>query len=122
MEKARYWIGVLGLYSTLGVASEGSAALAGNASAWGNVLLLVGFLVLFYFMLIRPQQKRMREQQKMIQSIAPSDEVVTNGGLVGEVLRVTDQFFVVSIAQGVEVKVQKQAIISVLPKGTLRSI
>jgi len=88
----------------------------------GNVLMLGGFLFIFYFMLIRPQSKRAKEHQALVSSIAKDDEVVVNGGILGKVIRVTDQFIVVAIADGVEMKVQKQAVSASIPKGTLKSI
>ncbi len=88
----------------------------------GNVLMLGGFLLIFYFMLIRPQSKRAKEHQALVSSIAKDDEVIVNGGILGKVTRVTDQFIVVAIADGVEIKVQKQAVSASIPKGTLKSI
>jgi preprotein translocase subunit YajC len=88
----------------------------------GNILMLGGFLLIFYFMLIRPQSKRAKEHQALVSSIAKDDEVVVNGGILGKVIRITDQFVVVSIADGVEMKVQKQAVSASIPKGTLKSI
>lgn len=88
----------------------------------GNVLMLGGFLLIFYFMLIRPQSKRAKEHQALITSIAKDDEVIVNGGILGKVIRVTDQFIVVAIADGVEMKVQKQAVSASIPKGTIKSI
>lgn len=88
----------------------------------GNVLMLGGFLLIFYFMLIRPQSKRAKEHQALVSSIAKDDEVIVNGGILGKVTRVTDQFIVVAIADGVEMKVQKSAVSASIPKGTLKSI
>lgn len=87
-----------------------------------NVLLLGGFLFIFYFMLIRPQTKRAKEQQALISGVAKDDEVIISGGLLGKVAKVTDQFLIVIIADGIEVKVQKQAISASVPKGTMKSI
>jgi preprotein translocase subunit YajC len=91
-------------------------------SPYGQVVFLGGFILIFYFMLIRPQSKRHKEQKNLISSISQDDEVVTSGGIVGKVLKVTDQFLVVAIAEGIEVKVQKQAITTTLPKGTMKDI
>lgn len=88
----------------------------------GNILMLGGFLFIFYFMLIRPQSKRAKEHQALVSSIAKDDEVIVNGGILGRVTRVTEQFLVVAIADGVEMKVQKQAVSASLPKGTMKSI
>lgn len=98
------------------------AAAAQSPSMISNVVMLAGFLVIFYFMLIRPQSKRAKQHQALISNLAVGDEVVMNGGMLGKVTKISDQFLVVSIADGIEVKVQRQAIASALPKGTLKNI
>ena len=85
------------------------------------VLLLVAFVGLFYFMLIRPQQKRAREHQALVSKLAAGDEVVTAGGLLGRVTDVGDTFVTLEVADGVRVKVQKVQITQLMPKGTLKS-
>lgn len=104
-----------------------STSVYADAAAQGpgmisNIIMLAGFLLIFYFMLIRPQTKRAKEHQSLISNLAKGDEIVTAGGLVGKVLRVTDQFLVIAIAEGIEVKVQKQSITASLPKGTMKTI
>lgn len=99
-----------------------AATAAGSANMISNLLLLVAFLFLFYFMLIRPQTKRMKDHQALVSGIAVDDEVVINGGLMGKVTKVTDQFLVVEIADGIQVKVQKQAVSASIPKGTMKTI
>lgn len=91
-------------------------------SPFGHIIFLAGFILIFYFMLIRPQSKRHKEQQNLIKNIAKDDEIVTSGGILGKVLKVTDQFLVVAIAEGIEVKVQKHAVATTLPKGTMKDI
>lgn len=91
-------------------------------SSYGNIFLLAGFFFIFYFMLIRPQTKRAKAQQMLIANIAKDDEVITSGGMLGTVLKVTDQFLVLSIADGIEIKIQKQAVASCVPKGTIKTI
>lgn len=98
------------------------AATAQGPGVISNIIMVAGFLFIFYFMLIRPQSKRAKEHQNLISSINKDDEVITSGGLLGKVLRVTDQFIVIAIAEGIEVKVQKQAITASIPKGTMKSI
>jgi preprotein translocase subunit YajC len=85
------------------------------------VLLLVAFVALFYFMLIRPQQKRAREHQALVSKLAAGDEVVTGGGLLGRVTEVGDTFVTLEVADGVRVKVQKVQVTQLMPKGTLKS-
>ncbi len=98
-------------------AAEGGGAQGGSPMM--SLLFPILILVLFYFLFIRPQQKRMKEHRQMVSELKEGDEVVTNGGLAGEITDVGDSFVTVSVAQGVEVRVQKQAISSLLPKGTL---
>jgi len=83
-----------------------------------SFLPLVLIFVVFYFLLIRPQTKRAKEHKKMVAELSKGDEVVTNGGLLGRVIEVGENFVQVKIADGVEVKVQKQAIANLMPKGT----
>ena len=97
-------------------ATTGVAAGAG----YGQILILVGFVVIFYFMLIRPQQKRMKDQQALLSRLAAGDEVVTSGGLLGRVVEVNDAIVTLEIAEGVRVKVQKPQITALMPKGTLK--
>ncbi|MBO9663660.1 preprotein translocase subunit YajC [Dokdonella sp.] len=82
------------------------------------LLILFG---VFYFMLIRPQMKRAKEQRAMIGALAKGDEVLTNGGLLGRIEDIAEQFVTLEVAPNVVVKLQKQAISAVLPKGTLKS-
>jgi preprotein translocase subunit YajC len=76
----------------------------------------------FYFILIRPQAKRAKEHKAMIAALAKGDEVVTGGGVLGRVTNLGDSYVTVDIAEGVEIKVQRQAIQTVLPKGTIKSV
>jgi preprotein translocase subunit YajC len=83
---------------------------------------LVVLFVLFYFLLIRPQMKRSKETRQMIEKIAKGDELVLAGGLAGKVVGIGEAFLTVEVAEGVNVKVQKSAVGSVLPKGTLKTL
>src|SRR5689334_24906706 len=97
-------------------------AAGGSAPGAGlQMLLLPLMLVVFYFLLIRPQQKRAKEHQNMLSKIGAGDEVVTNGGILGRVIEVGDGFITVEIADGVRVKVQKSQISQLVPKGTYKS-
>ena len=86
-----------------------------------SFLPLIILFGIFYFMLIRPQMKRAKDQRTMIAALAKGDEVLTNGGILGRVNEIADQFVVLEIAANVSVKLQKQAISAVLPKGTLKA-
>jgi preprotein translocase subunit YajC len=83
-------------------------------------LPFIVIFVLFYFMLIRPQMKRAKEQKKMIDALQKGDEVVTSGGMLGKVTKVSEQYVSLEIAENVVVQVQKQTVQTVLPKGTLK--
>jgi len=87
-----------------------------------SFLPLIVIFVLFFFMIIRPQMKQAKEQRNMIAALQKGDEVVTSGGIVGKVTKVTEAFVSVEIAPDTEITVQKHAIQSALPKGTIKSI
>ena len=85
------------------------------------LLMMVVFVAIFYFLLIRPQQKQAKEHQALLSKLSAGDEVVTTGGILGKVIEVGDTFVTLEIADGVRVKVQKVQITSLMPKGTLKS-
>jgi preprotein translocase subunit YajC len=102
------------------------AAWAQGTGITGNsqlapLLMMVVFIGIFYFLLIRPQQRKSKEHQAMISKLAAGDEVVTAGGLLGRVLEVGDSFVTLEIADAVRVKVQRFQVLSLMPKGTLKS-
>lgn len=103
-----------------------SPAFAETAGASSPGLLDFAFpiilLVLFYVMLIRPQQKRAKKHREMQASIDKGDEVVTDGGLMGKIIEINENAITVQIAEGVEVKVRREAISSVMPKGTIKKL
>lgn len=85
-------------------------------------VLLGGFLVVFYMMVWRPQSKRAKEHRNLVANLQKGDEVVTSGGIVGRISKVTDEFIVVEVTDTVELKIQKQAVAALLPKGTVKAI
>lgn len=87
-----------------------------------NLVLLVGFVVIFYFLMWRPQAKRTKEHKNLLASLAKGTEVVTNGGVLGKVTKVDDNYVVLEVADDIEMKFQKSSVGAVLPKGTLKSI
>jgi preprotein translocase subunit YajC len=104
-----------------------SSAYAQTAPAGGDMssslmsmLPLVLMFVVLYFVMIRPQMKRQKEHRSMIDALAKGDEVATSGGLIGKVTKLGDAYLNVEIANGVEVQVQRSAVIQVLPKGTIK--
>ncbi|MBL0709972.1 MAG: preprotein translocase subunit YajC [Colwellia sp.] len=88
------------------------------------IIMLAVFGLVFYFMIYRPQAKRVKEQKNLMSALSKGDEVLTQGGIVGKIVKVSDEkdFIVVSIAEGTEVTVQKGAINAVLPKGTMKNL
>jgi preprotein translocase subunit YajC len=93
----------------------------GGGGMGPQVIILVVFVAVFYFLLIRPQQKRMKDQQAMLSRLASGDEVVTSGGILGRITEVNDTFITLEISDGVRIKVQKNQISQLMPKGTLKS-
>lgn len=87
-----------------------------------TVLMVAVFFVFMYFMIIRPQMKRQKEHKKLLESLDKGSEIVTAGGLAGRIREVGENFLVVEIAQGTEVRVQKSSVTSVVPKGTLDAL
>jgi len=85
-------------------------------------LMFVLIFVVFYFLMIRPQVKRAKEHKKMLEALQKGDEVVTAGGSLGRVVKITDAYITLEIADNVNVHVQKPAVQTVLPKGTIKSI
>ncbi len=102
------------------------APAAAGAPAQGSpfvTLIMLGVLfAAFYFILIRPQAKRAKEHKAMIAALAKGDEVVAAGGVLGRITDISDAYVTVDIAEGVEIKVQRQAVQTVLPKGTIKSV
>jgi preprotein translocase subunit YajC len=106
------------LISTAAAQAQGAP---GQQSPLMSFLPLVLIFVVFYFLLIRPQTKRAKEHRAMVAAIEVGAEVVTNGGILGKVTEVSEQFLTIEIASGVNIKLQRQAVAQVLPKGTLKS-
>ncbi len=87
-----------------------------------TLFLLFGFMILIYFLMIRPENKRRKTHQEMLASLDLGNEVVTAGGILGKVSKINDQYIELSIADNTKIKVQKTSISTVLPKVTLNSI
>ena len=87
-----------------------------------TLFLLFGFMILIYFLMIRPENKRRKTHQEMLASIEVGNEVVTAGGMLGKVSKISDQYIELSISDSTKIKVQKTSISTILPKGTLKAI
>jgi preprotein translocase subunit YajC len=101
-----------------------ASAYAQDAAQPGGLmsfLPLIIIFIIFYFLLIRPQMKRSKEHRKLVSELANGDEVVTNGGLLGRITHVGESFVTIEVADQVQIKLQKQAVASVVPKGTVKS-
>mgnify|MGYP003644932546 CR=1 FL=1 len=99
-----------------------AAAAAPQQNSMSLVVMFGVFFLFIYFMVWRPQNKRAREQSDMLGSLAKGDEVATAGGVVGRIVKLTDQFVTLTVANNIEVLLQKNAVVSVLPKGTIKSV
>ncbi|MBS7456188.1 preprotein translocase subunit YajC [Coralloluteibacterium stylophorae] len=103
-------------------AAAQAAPAAGQQPSMIPTFVMLGlFFVLMYFMMIRPQMKRQKEHRAMLDKLQKGDEVVTTGGIAGRVENIGDNFISVEIAEGVRIKIQRGAISTVLPKGTLKA-
>jgi preprotein translocase subunit YajC len=94
----------------------------GQGNPFISLLPLVLIFAVFYFLLIRPQNKRQKEHRELVANLSVGDEVVTAGGVLGKVTDIKDQFLCVQVASGVELKVQRHTISAVMPKGTIKSV
>jgi len=99
--------------------AEGGAA-ASQGDPITALLFPIGLLVLFYFFLIRPQSKRAKEQKAMVSSLNKGDEVLTQGGILGKITKVSEGFITIEVSENVNITVQKAAVGSLMPKGTIK--
>ncbi|MBI2306743.1 MAG: preprotein translocase subunit YajC [Rhodocyclales bacterium] len=105
--------------------SSAYAQAAGATDAAGSMMQFLPIVLMFvvlWFLMIRPQQKKAKEHQAMLDALAKGDEVVTGGGIAGRVVKIGENYITVEIAAGVEIQVQKPAIALTLPKGTLKNL
>jgi preprotein translocase subunit YajC len=93
-----------------------------SAGALELILPLLLMFGIFYFLLIRPQQKKAKEHKNMVTALGKGDEIITNGGLLAKVTDIDDNFLTCQISNNVEVKIQRHAVASVLPKGTIKNL
>lgn len=87
-----------------------------------SLIMIAAIFVLFYFMLIRPQNKRAKEHRDLISKLKKGDEIITSGGILAKVVSLDEQYIKISLAEGVEINLQRGAVSAVLPKGTLKSL
>lgn len=110
---------IYGIFIENAIAAQSSATKSGIS---GEMIFIAVLFGVMYFVMIRPQNQRAKEHRNLLANIVKGDEIITSGGLLGKVSKVVDKFFVITIADGVEVVVQKQAVATVLQKGTIKSL
>lgn len=108
-----------------------ASAAGGNSGGQGHppgsgmgslLILIIVFLIISYFMIWRPQSRRAKEHRNLIDNLSKGDEVSTNGGILGKIVKIDNQYAVLNIADNIEIIIQKAAITTLLPKGTIKSI
>jgi preprotein translocase subunit YajC len=102
------------------LAQDAAAAPAGDPLL--GLLFPIGLVVLLYFLMIRPQVKRQKEHKKMVEALAKGDEVVTMGGIAGRITDLGENFAQLEVAEGIEVKIRRASVESVLPKGSMKEL
>lgn len=113
---------IAALFAAMPTLALAQSAAETGMGAMGQIIFFAGFILIFYFLIWRPQSKRTKEHKALMEGLNKGDEVVTSGGIAGKISKVADDFLVVEIADNVEVKVQKVAVAAALPKGTLKDI
>jgi len=93
---------------------------AGPEADMSSFFILLVPIVVLWFLMIRPQMKRQKEHTKMVEALVKGDEAVTNGGILGKITEVGDSFVKMEVSKSIEVKVQRNAIASIMPKGTIK--
>jgi len=97
--------------------AEGSEAQSAGIESF---IPLIVIFIIFYFLLIRPQSKRAKEQKNMIAALAKGDEIATSGGMLGKIIEIDDNFMTIEIAKDTQVQMQRNAVSTLLPKGTIK--
>jgi preprotein translocase subunit YajC len=110
----------MGFFITDALAEAPAAAPQGDPIL--GLLFPIGLVVILYFFMIRPQMKRQKEHKKLVEGLAKGDEVATVGGVVGKVTDLGDNFAKIEVAEGVEIKIRRQAVDAVLPKGSIKDM
>ncbi len=103
-------------------ADAAAATTIGSPGMIGQLVMLGGFVVIFWLLIWRPQSKRAKEHKQLLAAISKGDEVVTTGGIVGKVVSVSDDFVTLQVGANVELNFQKSAVAAILPKGTMKAI
>jgi preprotein translocase subunit YajC len=115
-------LGLLGISDAIAQTTTTANPSVPAGSSYLMPLLLFAFIVGSYFLIVRPQNKRIKAQRKLIADLTKGDEVVTAGGILGKIVKISDDFITISIAENIDINVQKAAVTNVLPKGTIKSL
>ena len=108
--------------NAVAASTAGDAAnMAGGPNSTASIVMMVGLIVIFYFLMWRPQSKRAKEHRDLIGNLKKGDEIVTSGGVLGKIVNLNEKFLEMAIADGVEIKLQRSSVTNVLPKGTMKS-
>lgn len=99
-----------------------TAGAPADSGAISTIIMFMGLILIFYFLIWRPQSKRAREHRDLISNLAKGDEIITSGGLLGSIVKITDNFIVLNVSDNLQVNVQKHAVAKVVPKGTMAQI
>ena len=102
-------------------AAAAAAPAAQQADPMTSLIFFGGMILIFYFILIRPQSKRAKEHRELVAGLSKGDEVVTNGGILGKITAVSEQFITLEVSDNVELKIQRQSVGTVLPKGSIKA-
>ncbi|GAB02535.1 MULTISPECIES: preprotein translocase subunit YajC [Acinetobacter] len=102
--------------------AHAAPAAAQGPSLMANILMIAVFIAIFYFLIWRPQAKRAKEHRSLVESLGVGSEIVFAGGLMGRITKIDGDFAVVELSRGVDVKIQRASVISVLPEGTLNNL
>ena len=100
--------------------ADAGAAASQTADPLASLILPIGLVVLFYFFLIRPQSKRQKEHKRLVNELQKGEEILTSGGILGKVTNIKDDFITLEIAKDVSLKIQKSAVQTIMPKGTIK--
>lgn len=102
-------------------AMAAAPAAQGQGGGMGSMVMLLGFVVIFYLLFWLPQSRRAKEHRTLISGLAQGDEIITTGGILGKIKKVGDDFITLTIAENTDIRVQKPAIAATVPKGTFKT-
>jgi len=102
--------------------AEGGSAMGGQPEILSQLLVFGGIFLIFYFLFIRPQNKKIKEHKEMTEGLKKGDEVVTNGGVLGKITGLHENFVSIEIAKETQIRIQRQSITTLMPKGTIKAI